>query len=280
MSARIWFARDAQFTSDPKVEMLGHEHGPGGPLVVEEIFALAKLSNEGGRVTLLYAQIAGRAFVSPAKAKAIIARASSLRILEFVGQPTAKGATVELPRWSRWQVKDPTAAARKAGQRDREAEKSHGECHGSERDETVTVTPPTVDRDRTTPKPPRPTIDDRAAELGFPEWLDDLRTVTGKTVPGEGTKTRRTLAERYVACCAELDEADRADPLPAMKLATRAAHADPHRAENGYDGPENVLRVTKILGLVNNGRRLANGRREPTLADLHAAMERKAGRAA
>ncbi len=103
MSARIWFARDAQFTSDPKIEMLGHEHGPGGPLVIEEIFALAKLSNDGGRVTLLYAQIAGRAFVSPAKAKAVIARASSLRILDFVGQPTAKGATVDLPRraWCR-----------------------------------------------------------------------------------------------------------------------------------------------------------------------------------
>ncbi len=277
MSARIWFARDAQFTSDPKVEMLGHEHGPGGPLVIEEIFALAKLTNDGGRVTLLYAQIAGRAFVSPAKAKAIIARASSLRILEFVGQPTAKGATIDLPRWSRWQVKDPTAAARKAEQREREAAESHGGCHGTERDKNVTVTPPTVDRDRTTPKPPEPTVIDRAAELGFIDWLADLHAVTGKTVPGDGTKTRRTLAERYVACCGELDEADRAAPLSAMKLATRAAAADPHRAENGYDGPENVLRVTKILGLVDNGRRLSKGRhdRPATLADIQAAQQRR-----
>lgn len=103
MSARIWFARDAQFTSDPKIEMLGHEHGPGGALVIEEVFALAKLAGDSGRVTLMYAQLAGRGFVSPAKAKAIIARASSLRILEFVGQPTAKGCTIVLPRrsWGR-----------------------------------------------------------------------------------------------------------------------------------------------------------------------------------
>lgn len=146
-------------------------------------------------------------------------------------------------------------------------------CHDAANDTAIAPSP----NPSATPKPPRPTITDRAVELGFSEWLDDLHTVTGKTVPGVGTKTRKTLAERYVACCGELAEADQADPLPAMKLATRAAHADPHRAENGYDGPENVLRVTKILGLVDNGRRLSNGRRDrpASVAEIHAAQQRR-----
>ncbi len=129
-------------------------------------------------------------------------------------------------------------------------------------------------------KPKAPTPEEKAAPLGFVEWLEDLHAVTGKTVPGEGTKTRAKLASRYLDCCAELDEADRTAPLPAMKLATRAAHADPHRAEHGYDGPENVLRVTKILGLVNNGRRLSRPAQNGSVDDLQAALDGARGRAA
>lgn len=133
------------------------------------------------------------------------------------------------------------------------------------------------------PQPPRGRrqvsdgVEEKAAALGFDEWLSDLHTVTGKTVPAAGTKTRHTLAGQYVACCNELPDDP---PLPALKLATRAAHADPHRKENGYDGAENVLRPTKILNLVDNGRRMANGQlgandKPPTVAQIQAAQARR-----
>jgi hypothetical protein len=108
------------------------------------------------------------------------------------------------------------------------------------------------------PNPPRgkrkkgPDIEERAVELGFDDWLADHAAVTGKTIPGRGTMTRTKLAGQYVACCKEVP----APALDSLKLATRAAHTDPHRLENGYDGAENVLRPTKVLGLFNNGRRL------------------------
>ncbi|HEY4452345.1 MAG TPA: hypothetical protein VGN13_12220 [Solirubrobacteraceae bacterium] len=121
MSQRIWFARDTGFTADPRIQMLGDEHGPGGPLVVEEMLALAKLRNNGGSLTASYATLARRAFVSPAKAKAIIAQAADGEeaIIELV-KHSAKEFTARFPRWSRWQKKDPTGAARKAQQRERE----------------------------------------------------------------------------------------------------------------------------------------------------------------
>lgn len=103
-----------------------------------------------------------------------------------------------------------------------------------------------------TPKPPNGGVEEQAVALGFDEWLADHHAVTGKTIAAPGTMTRTKLAGQYVACCKEVPQ----PPLQSLKLATRAAHADPHRLENGYDGAENVLRPTKVLGLVDNGRRI------------------------
>jgi hypothetical protein len=118
--------------------------------------------------------------------------------------------------------------------------------------------------------------EEKAVALGFAEWLEDHHKVTGKTTPAPGTKTRATLASRYVDCCAELP-AEWGQPLSSMKLATRGAHGNEHRVQNGYDGAENVLRVTKILGLVDNGRRLAKslgpvGGGPGSVSDIQAAM--------
>lgn len=143
-------------------------------------------------------------------------------------------------------------------------------------------------RSKNPPNPPRGNrarlVEEQAGELGFEEWLLDHHAVTGKTVPAVGTKTRATLAAQFVACCKEVPPD--APPLPALKLATRAAHANEHRRDNGYDGAENVLRPTKILNLIDNGRRMANGNhgsKPPTLAEIHAAerahRERKDGAA-
>lgn len=148
MSTRVWFAREAQFTADPKIQMLGCEFGAAGPLVIEEVFAIAKLADDNGNATLLYAQIASRAFTTPGKARQIITRAGELGVLVFNGAPSPKGCQISLPRWARWQVKDATAATRKARQRDRASANGHSESHGAQRDISVTVTPPTVDRDK------------------------------------------------------------------------------------------------------------------------------------
>lgn len=112
----MWFARDTGFTSDPKIQILGDEYGPGGPLAVEEMLALAKLNNNGGSLSISYASLARRAFIPQAKAKRIVADAASTGIIEVVEQDS-KAFTALFPRWSRWQLKDPTAAARQTRRR-------------------------------------------------------------------------------------------------------------------------------------------------------------------
>jgi hypothetical protein len=119
VSARVWFARDTGFTADPKVQVLGDEHGPGGPLVIEEMLALAKLRNNGGSFAISYASLGRRAFVAPARAKRIVSHAADMELIEMVEQ-TSKDFTARFPRWARWQVKDPTGAERKSRQRERE----------------------------------------------------------------------------------------------------------------------------------------------------------------
>jgi hypothetical protein len=119
VSTRVWFARDTGFTSDPKVQVLGDEYGPGAPLALEELMALAKLADNGGDVTVSYATLARRAFITPAKAKQIVTASASAGIINL---PSANGKdfTASFPRWTRWQPKDPTAAGRKARQREAE----------------------------------------------------------------------------------------------------------------------------------------------------------------
>ena len=119
MSRRIWFARDTGFTADPRIQVLGDEHGPGAPLVIEELMALAKLADDGGKVTVPYATVARRAFVSPALVKKVIDEASSSGLVELC-QNGGKTVTVAFPRWERWQPKDVTGAVRKRRLRERE----------------------------------------------------------------------------------------------------------------------------------------------------------------
>jgi hypothetical protein len=116
VSRRVWFARDTGFTSDPKVQVLGDEYGPGGPLALEELMALAKLGEQEGSVTITYATLARRAFITTAKAKKIVHDAASSNLITLA-DANGKGFTASFPRWSRWQLKDPTAAARQTRRR-------------------------------------------------------------------------------------------------------------------------------------------------------------------
>lgn len=83
----------------------------------------------------------------------------------------------------------------------------------------------------------------------FLDWLTDHEKLTGHIPPREGTKARAALASSYQARRAEPYSADE------LKLATRGAHADDYRRQQGYDVAESVLRPTKIHNLIERGRR-------------------------
>lgn len=118
MSRRVWFARDTGFTSDPRIQVLGDEYGPGGPLAMEELMAFAKLGADDGTFEAPYATIARRAFVSPALVKRVVADAEQSGIIGSVqnGGKTVSGVFL---KWGRWQPKDVTGAERKRRLRER-----------------------------------------------------------------------------------------------------------------------------------------------------------------
>lgn len=137
MSRRVWFARDCWLTADEKVELLGLRFGAGGVLGYEEVLALAKLANEGGRVHVDFSQLARRAFLKSAKeAQTIVSACADLGLLKLL-RGTDEGVAVELPRYSRWQVKDPTAADRQAKKRSG-ANGNHAGSHGDVTEGSVT----------------------------------------------------------------------------------------------------------------------------------------------
>lgn len=114
---RVAFLRDTGFTADPKIQVLGDEYGACAPLVIEELMALAKLEDRDGAVTITYATLARRAFTTPAKVKRIISDAASVGLVEL-GEANGKLFSATFLRWSRWQPRDPTAAARQARYRE------------------------------------------------------------------------------------------------------------------------------------------------------------------
>jgi len=92
-------------------------------------------------------------------------------------------------------------------------------------------------------------IEQKADRVGFSDWLADHADITALPSSKPGTATRKSLASAYVACHAEL-QANGIEPVEGLRRATRNAFADEFRREHGNFRPENVLRVTKIVGLV------------------------------
>jgi len=108
----------------------------------------------------------------------------------------------------------------------------------------------------------------RAREVGFDEWLSDHAQVTSMTPPRAGTKALGEIASRFRGLIEE------GYSLEELKLATRGAYANEHRRANGYIGAENVLRPTKIHGLIENGRRARNGELGKSVPGEHPADRR------
>lgn len=80
--------------------------------------ALAKLAGEDGAVTVPYATIARRAFITPALAKTVIEKAAESGVLRLV-EANGKTLSAVFPRWERWQPRDVTGAGRKRAYRAR-----------------------------------------------------------------------------------------------------------------------------------------------------------------
>lgn len=131
MTSRVWFARDCWLTADPRVQTLGDEYGAQAVLILEELLALAKLTEENGRVSTTYAVVARRAFSKAATVKKIIIAADELGLVDREGEIGPKAVVVSFPRWARWQIADPRAAARQAAKRARDKARN-GHVDGTE----------------------------------------------------------------------------------------------------------------------------------------------------
>lgn len=150
---RVWFARDCWLTADPRVERLADRTGAAGVLAYEEILALAKLAQDNGRVTVAYSTLARRAFLpSITKARRAVAAMVEFELFDADESRDKSEVTLTLPRYSRWQVGDHTAAERKQRERDRG---SHGDVTANVTAEvTRTSRSLTVDREQKTPPNP------------------------------------------------------------------------------------------------------------------------------
>lgn len=142
---RIWFARECNYTADPRIGNIAAEFGAEGVLTMEEILALAKLENDAGRVAGRNVALGRRSFTPPKKVKGILALAGELGALEVESLNDSR-FVVRIPRWSRWQVTDPSAAERKAVSR-----QSDTNVTEPERDISGTVTP-LQEQEQRTPK--------------------------------------------------------------------------------------------------------------------------------
>lgn len=240
---RIWFARDCWLTSDFKVERVGLEFGAEGVLAFEEVLALMKLEGaEDGTVAIPFTLLARRCFIRKLdRARAIVQALSNEGLVELVSSGKNE-FTVQLPRWARWQTGDPRNAERQAKLRQR-----RGGSNGHQ----------ALFADGDDPKAKKAGADDAQLVKDFEDWLADHAAVTGRTPPGEKTKVRQSLLASYRARREEEYSAEQ------LKLATRGAHANDFRRENGYDKAESVLRPTKIHDLVEDGRRLARATTSP-----------------
>lgn len=88
----------------------------------------------------------------------------------------------------------------------------------------------------------------------FEEWLADHERVTGHSPPRAGTKAREALEASYYARHSEGWTAEE------LRIATRGAHEDGFRRENGYDVADSVLRPTKVGRLVARGQMIGSSR--------------------
>jgi hypothetical protein len=111
-----WFSLSTQFATDPKLEALGEEHGPAGPLAAVVLMARAKVAADGGRVKFSRRTLANEVFIGREDVDAILKTAEDVDLIE-IEESGVREITVRFPAFAKWQD---------AGRKSRDREMSGG----------------------------------------------------------------------------------------------------------------------------------------------------------
>ena len=121
---RPWLPLDVAFLDQDTIRTLGERFGAAGPLAIISLIAEAsaaiptKTKGNFELVESRYAALARRVYIDTEKAKAIMQVAAELGLVDVI-EADARRYKVRLLKWDKWHPKDPTAATRKAKQRDK-----------------------------------------------------------------------------------------------------------------------------------------------------------------
>lgn len=261
-----WQPRDnAHHDRELTVELLD-EFGPAGPYIEVVLRDLAGQQRHDGAVKAGFRSLSKKTNVDRDECRKVVEHAAQIGMLDDLEiDEDGRRFTCRISGWEADSTRGRNAM-KKADQRARarsdeagDVSTETGDTSPSQGDVSGSV-PLKQDKKRRdkTPQPPtgatrsaqeRQAIQ-RAQAAGFDEWLLDHQSVTGRTPPKATTKAYVELAKAFNGRIA--DSLSLAD----LKLATRGAHANDYRREHGYDKAESVLRPTKTLDLVNDGKRL------------------------
>jgi hypothetical protein len=92
----------SRFTRDPKIQALGDEHGPGGPLMIAVLLGEAKVQGSGGRVEVTFRDLAHDTFIDSTDARNAVETAARLGVLE-IEQQDERHVVARFPKWRGWQ---------------------------------------------------------------------------------------------------------------------------------------------------------------------------------
>jgi hypothetical protein len=98
-----WYALSTHFLTDEKVEVLGEQHGPAGPLVIVALLAQAKERNAKGTVEGSFSLLSKSVFSETDQAFDILSTAIKVGLVE--GELTNKDFKVRFLGWNKWQSK-------------------------------------------------------------------------------------------------------------------------------------------------------------------------------
>lgn len=200
------------FLTDEKIEQLGEEYGPAGPLAIVSLLSRAKTQSEGGLVVGTYRELAFHIYSEPTTARTILQEARKLKLVD--GELNGVGYKLRFPAWDRWQ-----GAFRKAKQREVEKaveRKMSRNVHTEQ------------DKDKTTHK------DNPDVRLVFSTWVEATERDPKRT---KLTTSRRGLIER------RLRDYSVEDLVDAVRgIAASAFHRGDNERGKRYDTLELCLR--------------------------------------
>lgn len=222
-----WCKVDVRFAKDDKVEAIGEELGPAGPLTMVVLLLNAKSQNRGGKVEGTYRDLAHDVHIDRDQAAEILEGLVQIGFAE--GELNGRNFKLFLPAYKRWND-------RQRKQEERERRRESDECHNSVttcHDVSQNVTKNRLDKNRNTKR--------LEIEQVFNAWV----ATTGRNLSRvKLTKARSALIAR------RLDEYPVEDLVDACKgLGASAFHRGDNDRGKRYDTLELCLRdASKIEG--------------------------------